>query len=126
MLYMGSSTGATLHLHYCMGKLVEMGLWHGKAPKCSNCDTKKKMAASCNKQCCQDKHQKVQVAKDQQTAPAVFHLMVNTATLPVTIHHYPVLPEALVTSVKYAYPPGHAPPLPKSTQLYLLNSTFLI
>ncbi|MBK8522228.1 MAG: hypothetical protein IPL54_15650 [Chitinophagaceae bacterium] len=28
VLYLGTSSGATIHMHYCMGKLAEWGLGH--------------------------------------------------------------------------------------------------
>jgi len=125
ILYISSAAGATVHLHYCMGKLVDMGLWHGKAPKCSNCESKKKMAATCSKKCCKDKHQQVKVPKDQKTAATVaFEGMHLTAiALPAK---YPVLPEAIVLAEKFAYPPSNAPPQEGTGKLYLLHSIFLI
>jgi hypothetical protein len=30
VLYLGTSSGATIHMHYCMGKLAEWGLGHQK------------------------------------------------------------------------------------------------
>lgn len=126
ILYLSSAAGATVHMHYCMGKLVDMGLWHGKASKCSNCESKKKKAASCNKKCCKDKHQKVQAPKDQKTAALAWELMQTTATAAALPAKYPVLPEAIILAEKYAYPPGNAPPQSSSSGLYLLYSVFRI
>lgn len=123
ILYIGTSSGATLHMHFCMGKLVEMGLWHGKGTKCSNCESKKK-ATSCNKKCCQDKHKTLQAAKDQKTAAAGFQLTEFTST--ATLVNYLELPPILPVAVKQALPPAHAPPRSSKVQLFILNSNFRI
>ncbi len=58
MLYMGTSTGATFHMHYCMEKLVDVSLWHDEETHV--CDS------SCCKNCCKDVHHTVKLEKDQQ------------------------------------------------------------
>ena len=66
ILYLGTSTGATIHMHYCMGKLVDMKLWHSGRDKCGNCGMKKSKA--CAKKCCKDEHKLVKLEKDHRKA----------------------------------------------------------
>ncbi len=64
VLYFGLSTGATIHMHYCMGKLVESALWHNSSKvgdKCSNCGMSNKKS-----KCCKDEHKHLQIEKDQK------------------------------------------------------------
>ena len=70
-LYAGSSTGATFHMHYCMGKLVEVALWHGEVKPCNQCSTGHSKA--CAKKCCRDEHKTVKLEKDQKAAEHAFH-----------------------------------------------------
>ena len=57
VLYFMTSTGATIHMHYCMGKMVSWALWHkhDKKDDCKNCSMAKK------KGCCEDKHQTIEI-----------------------------------------------------------------
>ena len=37
VLYLGTSSGATIHMHYCMGKLADWGLGHKNSKTCGQC-----------------------------------------------------------------------------------------
>ena len=52
-LYLLVSTGATIHTHYCMGKLVDWGLSTKSTGKCSKCGMVKTKADT-DKGCCND------------------------------------------------------------------------
>jgi hypothetical protein len=107
-----------------MGKLVEMGLWHGKANKCANCESKKKVN-TCNKKCCQDKHKTLQASQDQKTAESAFKLAAFTATATL-VNNYLELPQVLPLAVEQILPPAHAPPRSSKVHLFILNSSFRI
>ena len=74
LVYLTSSTGATLHLHYCMDKLVAWSFGGEKANKksCPYCGMAKtgedKHNAKQSNGCCKDEHKQVKVDKDQKTA----------------------------------------------------------
>jgi hypothetical protein len=120
MLYLGASTGATIHLHYCMGKLVDMKLWHSEANKCGKCGMKK--STTCKKSCCKDEHKTVKVEKDhQKAAESALQLMQIAAAIPVD---YFELPQVYITSIAQELPVSHAPPL--SIPLHILHCTFRI
>lgn len=42
LLYLTTSTGATVHMHYCMGKLIDWGFTHSKKDSCENCGMSKR------------------------------------------------------------------------------------
>lgn len=123
LLYVGTSTGATFHMHYCMGKLVEVALWHGGKQPCSHCktDLNKK---GCPKKCCKDEHKTVKLEKDQKvTAHALPFLQMPAADVPVS---YAVLPPAHVVSLATSHPVSHAPPYYSKVQPYILHCIFRV
>jgi hypothetical protein len=123
ILYMGSSTGAIVHMHYCMGKLVEQSLWHGKAKKCSKCGTKENNK-SCKKKCCKDEHKLIKLNKDQKTAESSIQLLAYTSlVIPV---NFTELPQVHMTSVTQEYPVTNAPPRSCKVQPYITLCTFRI
>jgi hypothetical protein len=61
VLYLVTSSGATINFHYCMGKFIGWDLSLPTNNKCSNCGMEKKN----QKGCCNDKHQTIQLKKDQ-------------------------------------------------------------
>jgi hypothetical protein len=64
LLYLGTSVGATVELHYCMGRLVEWSLWHKDNSICSNCGMEKKHELT--KGCCKDEYKQIKIDKDQK------------------------------------------------------------
>jgi hypothetical protein len=124
ILYMGSSTGATVHMHYCMGKLVDIGLWHGeKASSCNKCGAKENNK-SCKKKCCKDVHKLVKLDKDQKTAESAFQLVALTSF--VTPDHYYDLPQVQIATLTQEYPVTNAPPRSSKVQPYIFLCTFRI
>lgn len=70
-LYLGISTGATVHLHYCMGKFLGASLWHDDADEheCDHCGMTK--LSGNDNDCCKEKHKLIK-SEDQHIAGAVF------------------------------------------------------
>ena len=64
VLYLVTSTGATVSFHYCMGKFTGWDL-SAVNSKCSNCGMKKKDQEGC----CNDKQETIQLKKDQLASP---------------------------------------------------------
>jgi len=122
MLYLGTSSGATIHLHYCMGKLIDMKLWHNDANKCSNCGMEK--GPIWVKKCCKDEHKTLKLGNDQKAAENIIHSMQFTtiASTPSFIE----LPQVHITSLVEQYPLNHAPPRSHKVQLNILHCIFLI
>jgi hypothetical protein len=122
ILYMGSTTGATIHMHYCMGKLVDKGLWHGKAKKCSLCKKQDKKK-SCSKSCCKDSHKFIKLEKDQKTGETAFQFVQQVAVL--YSNHFAEVFQPFTVSLTQAYPVSNGPP-PGKVHSYILHCTFRI
>lgn len=123
ILYIGSSTGATVHMHYCMGKLVGKALWHEEAQKCGKCSTKKNKTA-CNKNCCKDEHKLVKLDKDQKTTNSAIQLLAFTSL--VTPVNFTELPQVQISSTAQEFPACNAPPRSHKVQPYIFLCTFRI
>lgn len=119
---MGSSTGATFHMHYCMGKLVEVKLWHEEAKKCKKCGASQNKV--CRKKCCKDEHKTVKLEKDQKVTENAIHFMqLASFATPVS---YIDLPQVYAMSPVEEFPISNAPPRSSKVHTHLLNCTFRI
>ncbi|GEP98537.1 HYC_CC_PP family protein [Chitinophaga cymbidii] len=122
LLYMGTSTGATFHMHYCMGKLVDVKFWEHEAQKCSKCGSEENSV--CAKKCCKDIHKTVKFEKDQKVSESVFQFMQLAAI--ATPISYIDIPKVFPTSVAVEYPTGHAPPRSSKVPARIFYCTFRI
>lgn len=122
LLYLSSSTGATFHMHYCKGKLVEVNLWHKDGKGCSKCGAGENSA--CGKKCCEDEHKTVKLEKDQKVAENTVHFL----TLPLVANPVSFIelsqPQAVIMAEEY--PISHAPPQSSNVAPYIFNCTFRI
>ena len=62
ILYMTSASGATVQIHYCMGKDVGANFLHKHSDRCRKCG----MDNSKSKGCCKDEHKLFKTADHQQ------------------------------------------------------------
>ena len=123
IFYMSSSTGATFHMHYCMGKLMDVELWHADDNKCSKCVAGHTKA--CAKQCCKDEHKTVKLEKDQQkSTESAFHFMQLPAA--TASFSWCELPQVHPFSLIAAYPFSNAPPRSHKVPAHILHCTFRI
>ncbi|MCF6404630.1 hypothetical protein L3C95_17165 [Chitinophaga filiformis] len=122
ILYVGSSTGATFHLHYCMGKLVKVQLWHEDAKRCSNCGMNKKK--QCARKCCRDEHKTVKLEKDQKAAENTVHFMQLVAINSPVFHTG--FSEAYPFSVIEEFPLANAPPRSSKVPSRIFNCIFRV
>ena len=120
LLYLGTSTGATVHLHYCMGKLVDMKLWHSPASKCGSCGMKKTTAYA--KKCCKDDHKLVKLEKAHQKASQ--NTFQFTQAFPAIPAAYIEFLQVYIPSVTQELPVSHGPP--ESIPIHILHCTFRI
>jgi hypothetical protein len=117
LLFLAVSSGATVHFHYCMGKLAGIGLVP-KPASCGNCG----MKSAGKNGCCKQESKQVKVDKFQKSAAfqPVFGLAAVTAILP-DFSTYALLPSGSPVKGYFANaPPGHPP------YVYLLNRNFRI
>ena len=124
VLYIGSSTGATIHLHYCMGKLVNMSLDSESTKKCPKCPSKEK-SASCSKDCCKDLHKTVKLEKDQKLADMGLKLIEGASCIVSSLYSSNHMsPTVLV--MPYAHPYIKGPPARSVVQPYILYGNFRV
>lgn len=120
-LYMLSATGATVHLHYCMGRLVSAGLMHKSHDRCDKCGMKK---AEQKKGCCKDEHKTFKSA-DHQLAKVSFHPNFSCTILPVNAISYHQARLRDIRSCKIQY--VNAPPSPwRTVPIYIQVCNFRI
>ena len=62
IVYLASSAGATLQFHYCMDKLVGIGLHGSDSAMCAKCGMKKQEG------CCKDEAKQIKLSDDQKPA----------------------------------------------------------
>jgi len=121
-LYISTSSGATLQMHYCMDKLVDWSIGHNDEKNtCNNCGMEKDGKGK--KGCCKDEQKQLKIEKDQKTV-AAFELTLSLATaIPVS---YPVYNFVGIPSVTEQFPLSNAPPRSPQLAAYIRNCTFRI
>ena len=67
IIYLFTSMGASIELHYCMGKFADQSLWQSGSSKCRICGMQKKNK-SVNKGCCRDEYKLVKVEQHQRVS----------------------------------------------------------
>ncbi|MBP9097633.1 MAG: hypothetical protein V9F01_04525 [Chitinophagaceae bacterium] len=122
VLYISTSTGAMVHMHYCMGQLADWGLGHNKSKTCSKCGMEK--SDEKDNGCCKDEHKFIKNDTDQKAAEAGFQMIQLFATaIPVS---FVEIPSADFPTVTEENPISHAPPRSGGVAVYVRNCTFLI
>jgi hypothetical protein len=122
ILYLVTSTGATVHLHYCMGNLKSWGIGYDDSKFCSNCGMKKSDAT---KDCCKDDHTYIKNDNDQRIAdsPSLLNGLSVAFSIPVALR----MSLSYTSTTIDKYPPGDAPPLlGASLKIYIFKRAFLI
>ena len=129
VLYLSTSMGATVHLHYCMGRLVSWGLIdHTGGKNCDYCGMPKADASGAcmpgMKNCCHEEHKQIKNDKDQKLGLEVLRILkaeLSVADLPQA-EWMIVFPVSPVVS----HPVAHGPPLSGAVPLFLRNCNFRI
>ena len=130
LIYLASSVGATVHLHYCMGKLVNRSLGHTKqhTTSCPYCGMGKSAAdkhcVKASKGCCKDDQKQVKLKDDQKLSETDFKVAKISDEL-----IYPVFPGyslAGISSMTEEYPVTHAPPQIALFSLFILHCVYRI
>lgn len=123
ILYLSSASGATVHFHYCMGKLADWGIEYTGNKPCPKCGMDKKTSVS-KDGCCKDKSQQLKTDKVQRAEAAAFNFQ-QTEVIHLG-HSFFELPELFGFSASEVYPLNNAPPKDFKTSLFLRNCTFRI
>lgn len=121
-VYISSSIGASIHMHYCMGKLADWSIGHNDSKICGNCGMEK--ANEKNDGCCKDKHKFVKGNTDQKTAEADFQLILLTSVaLPASFVEIPL---PYFSSVTKQNPLSHTLSRSTGVAVYIRNCVFRI
>ncbi len=101
VLYMGAATGATVHLHYCMDKLVSSGLIKDEGGKCSKCGMNE--SKDC---CCKDEQKLLKLDIDHKASETAFSFFKLT---PALIHYNAEVSLTRLSTITEELPFTHAP-----------------
>ena len=129
-VYLTSTVGATVHLHYCMDKLVAWGLGQEKSNKstCQYCGMSKSPANKhCGKEikgCCKDDQKQVKLENDQKLSETA--IKVAKISGEIISHVFPVHTFKPVNSLPETYPLNHAPPRQSGAPIFILNCVYRI
>jgi len=120
VLYLSSSIGATVHLHYCMDKLIGWSLEHSKGNRCSKCGMVKKQKG---KACCKDEHKQLKLQNDQKAAASYQAIQLSSVAI---LTNFFTCPSVHLSSLVEENPLSHAPPGSECIPLYIRNQVFRI
>lgn len=120
LVYLTVSSGATVHLHYCMGKLIAWGLSDKKDGKCGTCG----MMKAGHTGCCKDELKQIKIEKHQKAVESAFQFLIISSDEV----------EAPSASLSLVYPSSsvlnnttaHAPPRLGAVPIFVLNCNFRI
>jgi len=121
VFYLGISSGATVHFHYCMGQLTEWGFGAKEKPaKCGKCG----MQSTDSKSCCKHENKQPKVDKVQKISDNSVQLK-DSATA-VLLFSSLFLTTEPVSSLAVRYPVSKAPPGATTTPAFIRNCNFRI
>lgn len=122
VLYIVTSSGATIHMHYCMGKVAEWSIEQIDSKTCGTCGMEK--TESSDNGCCKDEHK---FFKDDSAQKITENNMQMLQLLSIALPSaYIVLPVVDFPSVTQENPLSHAPPRTDAVAIYIRNCNFLI
>lgn len=68
VFYLGASSGASVNIHYCMGKLIDWGISDGSSGDCGNCGMEKGNTENC----CKDKEHKLTIKESLKASASTY------------------------------------------------------
>jgi len=127
-VYLSSSMGATIHLHYCMGKLASWGLIDHESKNCPQCGMAKKsydsQCMAAKKNCCRDEHKQLKTDKDQKLFSSEF-FKYNPLSKSIALNE-PAIENLMAFSIPIEYPNTNAPPLFDKLPRFIVFRNFRI
>ena len=119
VLYVITSTGAIIHIHFCMGKLISWKVNpNERTDICSRCGMK------CKKGCCEEKYQVIKIGNDQKI---VNEISISLETPAIILHNFS--PDFFYNYSLHSTKDtcsNHAPPLEAYVPIYISNCVFRI
>ncbi|HVU96821.1 MAG TPA: hypothetical protein VHE34_16445 [Puia sp.] len=128
VIYLSTSMGATVHLHYCMDKLFSWSLANEDSQNCGHCGMPKNAkdghCMAMKDGCCKDKQAVVKLDKDQKASESAYNFL-HLASQAVIVQ--PVIQADIYVAAYIAgYPTTNAPPEPDKVPVFLRNCNFRI
>jgi len=121
ILYMLSATGASVHVHYCMGKLMSASFIHKDEDRCDKCCPKK----SSKKGCCKDENKTFKTS-DHQLAKASYDFSHEQLAIPSLPCYFPPTDRTYTNCINITAK-AHAPPfLWRTCPIYIQVQNFRI
>lgn len=121
LIYLGTSSGAIMHLHFCMGKLAETSFSNESSKNCSKCGMKKTQKKA---GCCKDQTKFVKNNSDQKAGSSLIEFN-NFESALEPIHSLTFSAPVCTINPRTAYS-SHAPPGASAPAIYLRVCSFLI
>jgi len=119
-VYISTSIGATVHVHYCMGKMADWGFGQNEDKTCNKCGMEQ--SDQKGNGCCNDENKLIKNNTDQKTTAAALQMAQLVAVdLPVSIYE---ISTTGFTSVTEENPVSNAPPRSNSVAVYIRNCVF--
>ena len=123
LTYLASTSGATVYMHYCMGKMVDQSLWHNQKKQCSNCGMDKTENGD-NNGCCKDENKQVKLDADHQLTLSAFDYL-QTVAISESVCFLGTL-SVNISSIAEENPTTNAPPRSCGVAIYKRNGVFRI
>ncbi len=122
VLYFAVTTGATIQMHYCMGKLIGKDLSNYDKKNCSKCGMKKDNGVKSG--CCKDEHKFYKFDKDQKITDAAFEFPKPAPErILFSAFEFSSMPVSYLTE---EFPISNAPPRADGIAIYKRNCVFRI
>ncbi|WP_111599942.1 HYC_CC_PP family protein [Chitinophaga skermanii] len=120
VLYTIITSGFTVNVHYCMGKIAEVKLQEPKHASCNKCGR-----ADGKSNCCKHEVKYLKMANEHQVAKTQGDMQPLFAAIALPVLEFPTidLPVSIITN----QPRANAPPgLSSQEPLYIQHNAFLI
>jgi hypothetical protein len=118
-LYLTTSTGAIIHMHFCMGELISWKLHNEEDPgNCASCGMKSKGG------CCEQKSKFVKLDQDQKFSKLEPVSFTSQPQLEIPKHYYPL--QVIIDTRVEKFPNTNSPPGTNKIPLYIRNCIFLL
>ncbi len=122
IFFLSVSSGATVHFHYCMGKLVNWGLTAPQKEQCDLCGMSKKQVKKNN--CCKDDYKQAKIDNSKKVTATSYQfnppVVINNPIFD-PINELIALPAQFLQAV-YA----NAPPEQVGVAIFIRNCTYRI
>lgn len=117
LIYLVTSTGAAINIHYCMGKVVSVGLLHNNDGECGKCGMKAKGG------CCKDENKIIKIKDSHKLVSVYPNIIEPVAIINKTTHLFPLF---FINEVLFVTSDNNSPPGGSSRSLCILNCVFII